>query len=261
MASFPIIAIGAACIGLCLGLLGSGGSIVTVPVLVYLVGQDEKVAIAGSLAIVGIIALVASVNYMWQRQVNWRMVVLFGVPGMMGTFFGAYASAWVSGLFQLAVFALVMLLASYFMLKSTSTSVQPESSEIKKRNIATIGTEGALVGVVTGFVGVGGGFLIVPALALLGGLRMHQAVATSLVIIAMKSAVGFFKYLDILEDQNLAIDWKVVLTVSAIGIAGSIVGNQLASRTPQTLLKKLFGGFLILMGIYILARSAPELLA
>jgi uncharacterized membrane protein YfcA len=192
-ASF-LIGIGAACIGLCLGLLGSGGSIITVPVLVYLVGQDEKIAIAGSLAIVGIVALAASLNYMRKGLVDWRLVVLFGLPGMLGTYMGAWASGWVSGLFQLAVFALVMLLASYFMLKPVSVA----SAATGKRNIYRIGSEGAVVGAVTGFVGVGGGFLIVPALVLLGGLTMHRAVATSLVIIAMKSLVGFVKYLDVL---------------------------------------------------------------
>ena len=117
------------------------------------------------------------------------------------------------------------------------------------------------MGIVTGFVGVGGGFLIVPALVLLGGLAMHRAVATSLVIIAMKSFVGFLKYLDVLEQQQLSIDWDVVVVVSAIGVVGSVAGNLLAARTPQVLLRKIFASFLILMGIYILIRSVPALMA
>ena len=254
-----LVGIGAACIGLCLGLLGSGGSIITVPVLVYLVGQDEKIAIAGSLAIVGIIAFAASLNYMHQRQVDWRMVLLFGVPGMVGTFLGAWASAWVSGVFQLAVFAGVMLLASWFMLKPVSP-VSTENSNPVARSVFKIGSEGTVVGVVTGFVGVGGGFLIVPALVLLGGLTMHRAVATSLIIIAMKSLIGFLKYLDVLEQQQLSIDWSVVVMVSVIGIVGSFLGNALAGKVPQALLKKIFAVFLILMGVYILVRSLPALL-
>ncbi len=257
MASTFLIGIGAACIGLCLGLLGSGGSIITVPVLVYLVGQDEKIAIAGSLAIVGIVAFAASTNYMWKRQVDWRLVLLFGLPGMLGTYLGAWASGWVSGLFQLAVFALVMLLASYFMLSPIAT----EPTITGKRNIYRIGGEGTVVGAITGFVGVGGGFLIVPALVLLGGLSMHRAVATSLVIIAMKSFIGFVKYIDVLEQQKLFVDWNVVVLVSAIGVLGSVVGNMLSARVPQMLLKKIFAVFLILMGLYILARSLPTLLS
>jgi len=256
MGGSVLIGLGAACIGLCLGLLGSGGSIITVPVLVYLVGQDEKIAIAGSLAIVGIIAFAASLNYMRQGQVDWRMVLLFGVPGMVGTFLGAWASALVTGIFQLAVFAVVMLLASWFMLRPVST----ENPNTGKRSVFKIGGEGAVVGVVTGFVGVGGGFLIVPALVLLGGLTMHRAVATSLVIIAMKSLIGFIKYLDVLEQQQLSIDWSVVIMVSAIGVVGSVVGNTLAGRVPQALLKKIFAVFLIFMGLYILMRSLPALL-
>jgi len=116
------------------------------------------------------------------------------------------------------------------------------------------------VGVLTGLVGVGGGFLIVPALVLLGGMAMHRAVATSLVIIALKSYSGFYKYTDVLEDQNLELDWNTLMIVTGLGIAGSLVGGKLANRLPQNTLKKSFGIFLIVMGIYILVRSAPDAL-
>ena len=244
---------GAIAIGISLGLLGSGGSILTVPVLVYLVGQDEKVAIAGSLFIVGSIALAGSLQFIRAGFVNWRTVATFGLPGMAGTYLGAVIAAYVSGLTQLALFAVVMLLASYLMLRPIKLA---EGSHAP-RALWKIAADGLVVGVVTGLVGVGGGFLIVPALVLLGGLSMHHAVATSLVIIALKSYSGFYKYLDVLDEQGLSLDWPVLWLITVLGIAGSIVGSRLARRIHQDRLKRWFGYFLIVMGIYILARSLP----
>ena len=245
---------GAVAIGVSLGLLGSGGSIITVPVLVYLLGQDEKLAIAGSLFIVGSIALVGSLQYVRVGLVDWRNVVVFGVPGMAGTWLGALLATWVPGIVQLTVFALVMLLASYLMLRP----VDLVHGEHVRRETWKIGVDGLVVGVVTGLVGVGGGFLIVPALVLLGGLAVHTAVATSLVIIALKSFSGFVKYIDVLEGQDLQLDWQVLAIVTVLGIAGSVAGAKIASRMPQQQLKRGFGYFLIVMGVYILARSVPE---
>ncbi|MEL7186237.1 MAG: sulfite exporter TauE/SafE family protein [Pseudomonadota bacterium] len=247
---------GAIAIGLSLGLLGSGGSILTVPVLVYLVGQDEKVAIAGSLFIVGSIALAGSLQYLKSGLIQWRSVVIFGVPGMIGTWGGAMIAAYVPGITQLALFAVVMLLASWLMLRPPDL----EHSAPTERAIWKIASDGLIVGVVTGLVGVGGGFLIVPALVLLGGLTMHQAVASSLVIIALKSFSGFYKYLGVLEQQSLQLDWPTLWLVTALGVIGSVAGGALAKRVPQARLKTAFGYFLIVMGIYILARSAPAAL-
>ena len=249
--------VGAVLVGLSLGMTGTGGSMLTVPLLVFLVGQDEKVAIAGSLAIVGTIALAGSLQYLRARLVDWRNVWLFGLPGMVGTYAGAWIAGYVSGLLQLTLFAGVMLLASWFMLRPIRvTSVEPTAP----RQTWKIVADGLAVGVLTGFVGVGGGFLIVPALVLLGGLPMHRAVATSLVIIALKSYSGFWKYLDVLESQSLALDWPTLGLVTALGIAGSFIGNHFAKRLPQQQLRRLFGWFLIVMGIYILARSLPALM-
>jgi len=244
---------GAVAIGISLGLLGSGGSILTVPVLVYLVGQEEKLAIAGSLFIVGSIALAGSLQYLRGGLISWRSVVTFGIPGMLGTYLGAVIAAYVSGVAQLALFALVMLVASYFMLRP----IDLEARNGEPRALWKIAGDGLLVGVITGLVGVGGGFLIVPALVLLGGLSMNQAVATSLVIIALKSYSGFYKYVEILENQSLELDWQVLALVTVLGIAGSVAGARFAKRIHQDELKRWFGYFLIVMGIYILARSLP----
>ena len=248
--------LGAMSIGVSLGLLGSGGSILTVPVLVYLIGQDEKLAIAGSLAIVGSIALAGSLPYLKKKLVDWRIVLLFGLPGMAGTYIGAWLATWVSGLVQLALFAVVMLLASWQMLKPVVIDDTPH----EPREVWKIVLDGLFVGVLTGLVGVGGGFLIVPALVLLGGLPIHTAVATSLVIIALKSYSGFYKYLDVLDTHNLELDWPTLMLVTALGIAGSFGGAKIAKRLPQEKLKKGFGLFLIVMGVYILARSLPQVM-
>lgn len=247
---------GAIAIGISLGLLGSGGSILTVPVLVYLVGQDEKVAIAGSLFVVGSIALIGSLQFLRAGLIQWRSVVVFGVPGMAGTWLGAFLAGWISGITQLSLFAIVMLIASWLMLKPPDL----ESADKAPRAVWKIAIDGLIVGVITGLVGVGGGFLIVPALVLLGGLTMRQAVATSLVVIALKSFSGFYKYLDVLARQNLELDWPTLLLVTGLGIAGSFAGSHFAKRIPQDKLKTGFAYFLIVMGLYILVRSVPTVL-
>jgi uncharacterized membrane protein YfcA len=230
-------------------------------VLVYLLDQPEKLAIASSLAIVGLIALAGSFPYLRAHKVHWTSVWLFGLPGMAGTYLGAWGSQFVSGVAQLAVFAVVMIAAAYFMLRPQPVCAAGGSTPAAApRAPWKIALDGVVVGALTGFVGVGGGFLIVPALVLLGGLAMHQAVATSLVIIAMKSATGFVKYLDVLAAENISLDVNVILLIAGIGIIGSFLGNGIAQRVSQDRLRTLFGGFLIVMGAYILYESVPKLI-
>jgi len=247
--------IGAIFIGLSLGLMGSGGSILTVPVLVYLFGQDEKVAIAGSLAIVGTIALVAGLTYLKNKLIDWKTVVLFGIPGMLGTYLGAWLAVYIPGIVQLVLFSFVMLAAAWMMLKKRNLTPQKGQQHLLK-----ISLDGLFVGVITGIVGVGGGFLIVPALVLLGGLSMRNAVATSLIIIAMKSYSGFYKYLDVLNQQNLSLDWNTLGLVTGIGILGTFIGNYLCHKIPQQHLKKYFAYFLLAMAVFILFKELPEVL-
>ncbi len=242
---------GAIVIGVSLGLFGSGGSVLTVPVLVYLLGQDEKTAIAGSLFIVGNIALAGSLRYLRANVVQWRSVLTFGVPGMIGTWTGAELSVYLSGTMQLGLFAVVMLVAAALILRPPAL----DAADRAERALWKIAIDGLVVGIITGLVGVGGGFLIVPALVLLGGLTMLQAIATSLVIIALKSYAGFIKYVDVLADEGLTLDWSVLLLVTALGIAGSQVGGFAAARLPQERLRQGFGVFLVVMAAYILLRS------
>jgi uncharacterized membrane protein YfcA len=243
--------LGALIIGITLGLLGSGGSILTVPVLIYLLDEPEKAAIAESLAIVAAISLIAAIPYARQKLINWRNVFWFGIPGMAGTWGGAMLAGYVSSSFQLIVFAAVMLIAAAMMFKDGIAVKKPVTIPKVQPALIIIG-EGLLVGVLTGFVGVGGGFLIVPALVILGGLSMQSAVATSLVIIFLKSVTGFYKYLDILPQFDQSVNWKLIGIISMVGAAGSLAGNKIGSALPQKKLKLGFAVFLILMGFYIL---------
>ena len=244
--------LGALLIGISLGLLGSGGSILTVPVLIYLVGEPEKVAIAESLGIVTAISLFGMIPYAIKNLVHWKSVVYFGIPGMLGTYGGASLSAYISGNTQIIIFAIVMILAAILMIKNRIDNEKHKEVIISKHLLIL---EGLGVGVITGLVGVGGGFLIIPALVLVAGLEMRVAVGTSLFIIATKSALGFYKYLDVLRAEKLNVNWELLAVFTVIGIIGSFVGGRLSEKVPQKTLKKGFGFFLIIMGIFILGSN------
>lgn len=255
------VILGALAIGLVLGLLGSGGSILTVPVLVYLAHEPDKVAIAESLAIVGGIALVGALPYAKQRLVDWHSVLWFGVPGILGTYGGAALSKWIPGPLQLALFATVMILAAVLMFRGRKNVMDKAGEPRRRQPLWLIAGEGLLVGVLTGLVGVGGGFMIVPALVLLGGLSMRLAVGTSLLIIAAKSAAGFWKYTDVLAGMGQQVDWGLIGLFTAVGIVGSFVGNSVGGRVPQAQLKRGFAVFLLVMGGFILYREGPRALS
>lgn len=249
--------LGALVIGVTLGLLGSGGSILTVPVLTYLVGQETKVAIAGSLMIVGIISIFSVIPYARQKLVKWRTVVIFGVPGMIGAVVGAWGAHFVSDAVQMLIFTALLLAASYLMFKPIKLNGDEEHQE---RAMSKIALDGFVVGAITGLVGVGGGFLIIPALVILGGLSMRLAVGTSLVIIAIKSFAGFIGYLSVLEALQLSVNWNIIWIFSAIGVIGGWLGHKISARVNQEVLKKGFALFLILMGLFILYKNLPGLL-
>ncbi len=244
--------LGALFIGISLGLLGSGGSILTVPILLYLVGEPEKLAIAESLGIVATISLFGSIPYIKKKEVHWISLLFFGVPGMLGTYGGASLSKYLSGTTQLLIFAIVMLLAAIMMIRN------PENVNLsvpKSPSKWLLMGEGLAVGVLTGLVGVGGGFLIIPSLVLLAGLSMRLAVGTSLLIITLQSSIGFLKYTSVLAEQNLHINWDIMAVFTLIGILGSFIGNKVGTKIPQQNLKKGFGFFLVVMGIYIIYKS------
>jgi uncharacterized membrane protein YfcA len=247
---------GAVAIGLSLGLLGSGGSILTVPVLHYLLGQPEQTAIGGSLLVVGLIAAAAAVPHARAGQINWRDVLWFGLPGMAGAWAGASLARFVPGVVQLAVFAIAMLLAAWRMLATTVIAPDIDPATTHR---APVVAGGAGVGLLSGVVGVGGGFLIVPALVLLARVPMARAVGTSLAIITLNSVAGFVTYAGVLRAKGVALDYPTLGLVAAVGVAGSLVGHRIGQRLPQAVLRRTFGVVLLLIAGAIAVDVAQRL--
>ena len=177
---------------------------------------------------------------------------------MAGTYGGAWLSVWVSGMVQMLMFAVVVLVAAVMMLRPRQIAEPTPGDTL--RATWKIALDGLAVGVLTGLVGVGGGFLIVPALVLLGGLDMRRAVATSLPIIAMKSFSGFYKYIDVLDSMDLSLDWGAIGLFCGVGVVGTLVGSKLSSRIPREHLQRIFGVFLVIVGSFVLWKNLPILL-
>jgi uncharacterized protein len=248
-----LAALGAIAIGLSLGMLGAGGSILTVPVLVFLVGQPEKLAVAQSLGIVGAIAGAGAIVQARRQAIDWRSVLLVGPPSMMGSYLGAWASQWINGRFQLLLFSAVMLIAGYRMFVSSKRTDELQAHVCRPGCMLSVGIG---LGIMSGLVGVGGGFLIVPALVLLGGLAMSLAIGTSLVIISLSSFTGFAKQLHVIHALGLAIDWSIFGLFVALGVAGSLISNQWGKHLPQQHLKRIYSVFVMLMAGFIVWRIA-----
>jgi uncharacterized protein len=244
----------AALIGLSLGVLGGGGSILTVPIFVYVLGFGAKEAIAMSLAVVGATALFGAVGHWKVGNVDLRVALVFGVVAMAGTYLGARLAVYFSGAAQLSLFAVVMLIAAVFMFRGgpgvRAAQVRAEGVAITEMPLGLIVIEGIAVGVLTGLVGVGGGFLIVPALVVLGRLPMKQAVGTSLVVIAMKSAAGFYGYLGQVE-----VPWAFMTLFTGVAIVGILGGTYLVRFVSQHALQRAFALFLVGMGTMILYQN------
>ncbi len=249
-------------IGVSLGLIGGGGSILTLPILVYLLGIDPVLSTAYSLFVVGSTSLVGSFNYMKKGLVNYKTALIFSIPSFLAVFLTRkfLMPAIPDHLFTVAgfeitknvaimvLFAMVMLMASYSMI--TDKTPETDDNAAMKYNIPVIALEGFVVGTLTGIVGAGGGFLIIPALVLLVRLPMKMAVGTSLLIIAAKSLIGFLGDL-----SNQVIDWQFLLIFTGLSILGIFIGTWLTRFIPGEKLKKSFGWFVLVMGIYILAKE------
>ncbi|GAB4200344.1 MAG: sulfite exporter TauE/SafE family protein [Thermoflexibacter sp.] len=284
--------IGALLMGVSLGLIGGGGSILTVPILVYLFATDAVLATAYSLFIVGLTSLVGSLSHISQGNIHWRTAFVFGLPSIIGvyltrlyvvpvipnTIFQVGEFELTKPLFLLMLFAVIMLLASFSMIrkpkkvceeqlttnnqqltiqttpnnfKQPQTTLNLQVSQTIAYNYPLILAEGLIVGGITGLVGAGGGFLIIPALVLLAKLSMKQAIGTSLVIIALKSLIGFTGDLK----GSKAINWEFLLFFSGIAVIGIIGGSLLSKKISNEILKPAFGWFVLVMGVYIIVKE------
>lgn len=233
-------------VGVSLGLLGGGGSILTVPLLAYVAGMDAKQAIATSLVVVGVTSAVSTLSHARAGRVQWRSGLMFGAAGMVGAYLGGLLSYVVDGSVLLLVFTVVMVATGVAMIKGR-TACAPTTRTMPVVKVLLMGLG---VGVVTGAVGAGGGFLVVPALALLGGLPMPVAVGTSLLVITMNSAAGLAGHL-----STVPIDWTIAGAVTAAAVLGSLLGTRLTSRADPDAVRRAFGWFVLLMASVILGEE------
>ena len=235
-------------VGVALGLLGGGGSILTVPLLAYVAGMDAKQAIATSLLVVGVTSAIGAISHARAGRVQWRTGLIFGAAGMAGAYGGGLLAQFIPGTILLIGFAVMMIATAIAMLRGRKTVDVTDGT--RRMPVVKIIAEGLVVGLVTGLVGAGGGFLVVPALALLGGLPMPIAVGTSLVVIAMKSFAGLGGYL-----SSVQLNWTVALAVTAAAVVGALVGARLTAMVNPDVLRKAFGWFVLAMSSVILAQE------
>ncbi len=250
--------IGALVIGVSLGLIGGGGSILAVPVLAYLFSVNEKVATAYSLFIVGSSALLGGIKQHFKGLVDWRTAIVFGIPAIIGVtlvrhflipalptvIFTISTFEFTRRMAMFGLFAVLMIPAALSMLKETN---EKQVTGLVAYNYPIILLEGLIVGAITGMIGAGGGFLIIPALVVLANVKMKVAVATSLIIIAFKSLMGFF----LGDALTMKIDWQFLGLFSIISFIGIFIGSYLSNFIDGNKLKKAFGYFIIIMAIFI----------
>ena len=250
-------------IGISLGLIGGGGSILTVPALVYLFAVDALTSTAYSLFIVGTTALVGAIRSFFRNELELKTGIIFAIPSLIAVWltraflipifpdsFGSFGKFDITKEIAILVFfALIMILSSFSMIRSAGRSIALKPEKSKENNYFLIVIEGAVVGTVTGIVGAGGGFLIIPALVLLAKLPMKVAVGTSLMIIAAKSLIGFTGDL---MNPEMFMDWNLLLIFTLLSIIGIFIGIYIRKFISGEKLKRGFGYFLLVMGLYMI---------
>lgn len=236
-------------IGLVLGTLGGGGAILMLPMLVYVVGVVPKTAIATSLVVVGATSLAGTVVHALARTVRWKIGLLFGAAAMISAFAGGHLARFVPETALLVVFATVMLVAAIAMLRPRRVEAQAPAGRLAVTAILALG---AGVGLLSGLVGAGGGFLIVPALTLFGGLAMPEAIGTSLFVIALQSFAGFAGHA-----RHVELDWRFVGAVTCAALVGSFLGAMLGKTTSPVTLRRIFGWLVLVMGLFVFAKQLP----
>ncbi len=253
-------------VGVSLGLVGSGGSILTVPILVYIMGVDKVEATAYSLFIVGATALVGGIQAAIQKKVDFKTVLVFGIPSIAAVFltrkyivsfipktlFTVGGFEFTKPIAMMTLFAIVMVFAAISMIRPGKNKGKTEETGEISYNYPMILLEGTVVGILTGLVGAGGGFLIIPALVLLAKMPMKLAVGTSLFIIAAKSLIGFTGDLG---SSEFVIDWSLLALFTLLSVVGIFIGMLLSKKIQGEKLKSAFGWFVLIMGIYIIINE------
>lgn len=248
-------------IGLVMGLIGGGGSILSVPIFVYIFGFDAVTATALSLFVVGVTSSVGTVGFIRHQLVDFKTAFIFGIPSILGVIFSRrlvlpnlphyiihkYGITLTKDMFLLLLFAILMLIASFKMIRKIERVRKRDDNET---NYTVLISQGLLVGIITGLIGAGGGFLIVPALVMLLGINMKRAVATSLFIISMNSILGFLSTLRMVKH-----DWNFLLIFSALSVVGIFIGIAISKKMDGRKLKPLFGWMVLGMGIFIIIKE------
>lgn len=240
-------------IGVVLGMLGGGGAILTLPMLVYAVGVEPKAAIAMSLFVVGATSLVSTAVHARAGRVRWKLGAVFGGAAMAGAFVGGRLAQFVPGAVLLLVFALFMVATATAMLRKGRGAPAVDAGAPRIGRALALG---AGVGVLSGLVGAGGGFLIVPALTIFAGFAMHEAIGTSLFVIALQSFAGFAGHA-----THTELDWRLVAAITVAAIVGSLGGASVAGKLPADRLRKGFAWLVIAMGLFVFAKQLPTALA
>lgn len=248
-------------VGLIMGLVGGGGSILSVPIFVYLFGFDPVTATTLSLFVVGMTSMVGSAGFIKQKMIDFKTAFIFGIPSILGVLFSRrivlphlppyiinkWGMSVSKDMFLLLLFAVLMLIASIKMIRKTE---RPFGRRENGNNYTILVSQGLLVGIITGLIGAGGGFLIVPALVMLIGIPMKRAVATSLFIIAMNSILGFISSM-----KMVAHEWNFLLIFTSLSVVGIFVGIRFSKMIDGRKLKPIFGWFVLTIGIFILIKE------
>jgi len=236
-------------IGVVLGMLGGGGAILTLPMLVYALGVEPKVAIATSLFVVGTTSVAAASVHARAGRVRWKIGLVFGGAAMIGAFGGGHAASFVPSTVLLILYAAVMLVTAIMMMRRRPGGVSPASRSLALGRALALG---AGVGVLSGLVGSGGGFLIVPALSIFGGLAMREAIGTSLFVIALQSFAGFAGHA-----THVELDWRLVAIVTCAAVVGTVTGSLVGRKVPADLLRRGFAWLVVAMGLFIISMQLP----
>lgn len=248
-------------IGLVMGLIGGGGSILSVPIFVYVFGFDPVTATTLSLFVVGVTSLVGSAGFVKEKMIDFQTALIFGIPSVLGVLFSRrlvlpnlpeyIINRWgitlTKDMFLLLLFSLLMVIASFKMIRKTD---RPSGRKQNGNSYTILVSQGLLVGIITGLIGAGGGFLIVPALVMLIGLPMKKAVATSLFIIAMNSILGFLSTM-----KMVAHDWTLLTVFTVLSVIGIFIGIAMATKIDGRKLKPAFGWMVLLMGVFIIFKE------
>jgi uncharacterized protein len=251
--------------GILLGMLGGGGSILTVPILVYIMGVAEADAPSYSLFVVGVVAGIGAVQYVRHRLFSFQAALIYGIPSMIAVYFNqAFVRSWIPDEFALlgetisrgtlfmVLFAIMMLLAAWTMIRKKNRQT-PDTFDVggpEELKLPKVALAGLVEGLLTGLVGAGGGFIIVPALVAIAKLPMKKAVGTSLLIMAVKSLVGFTGAL-----HDLQVQWSLLLPFTGIATVGIMIGARFSRKVPASKLKLLFGWLILIMGTFIVIKT------